>query len=446
MTAPFERIESNVRSYSRAFPAVFERAHGAVLYDEAGREYIDFFAGAGVMNYGHNNRSVNQALVRYLSGNGILHSLDMFTRAKRTFLQSLDSIILRPRGLQYKVQFCGPTGTNAIEAALKLVRQTKQRRTVVAFTNAYHGLTMGALPLTGNVHYKNEFYAQNGDAVFMPYDGYLGEDVDTAEVLRAYLTDKSSGLSRPAAIFLETIQAEGGVNVASVEWLRKIAGICQEFDILLVVDDIQVGNGRSGHFFSFERAGIAPDVVALSKAIGAGMPMSILLIRPDLDTWIPGQHTGTFRGNNLAFVAGAEALQYWKTSEFEERIQEKGRYLAALLEGVAFRFPQLISEIRGCGLIYGLVIPQEGLAARISRRAFELGVVIEVAGSRDHVLKFLPPLTIDESTLARGMGIIARAVEETAQGVARQAGETGLVTSQSAEAVEVVAARTSANP
>ena len=411
----FDRLESQVRTYSRAFPAVFERAEGALLFDEQGREYIDFLAGAGVMNYGHNNPLINKALLEYVSGNGILHSLDMFTAAKRNFLETLDAVILKPRGLQYRVQFCGPTGTNAVEAALKLARQAKKRRGVVAFTNAYHGLTVGALAVTGNQHYKNEFYTQNSDAVFMPYDGYLGEKVDTAEVLRTFLSDGSSGLGVPAAVILETIQAEGGVNVASTVWLRKIEAICREFDILLIVDDIQVGNGRSGEFFSFERAGIAPDIVVLSKAIGAGMPMAILLIRPELDVWAPGQHTGTFRGNNLAFVAGAKALEYWRSPKFAKGLKEKSEFLRELLEGIRARFPQLITDVRGCGLIYGLVIPREGCAASISRKAFERGVVIEVAGSRNEVLKFLPPLVIDKAVLKKGVDTVEQAISEVSE-------------------------------
>jgi diaminobutyrate-2-oxoglutarate transaminase len=410
----FERLESNVRSYCRSFPTVFDKARGALLYDERGREYIDFFAGAGVMSYGHNNPRINQALRDYIAQDGIIHSLDMFTKAKREFLEALDSIILRPRGLEYRVQFCGPTGANAAEAALKLARKTKQRRGVIAFTNAYHGLSMGALAATGNRHYHNEFYPCDMSVAFMPYDGYLGPEVDTTQVLRRYLCDTSSGVGVPAAIILETIQAEGGVNVAGVEWLREIEGMCREFGAALIVDDIQVGNGRSGDFFSFERAGLQPDMVIVSKAIGAGLPMAILLIKPELDTWGPGQHTGTFRGNDLAFVGAVQVLEYWRTKDFSDSIKAKAGYLRQRLEALQARHSGFVSQVRGCGMIQGLVMPQAGACAEVSREAFRRGVIIELAGPSNEVLKFLPPLTIDTETLGRGVEIIEEAIAAVA--------------------------------
>ncbi|MCK4793074.1 MAG: diaminobutyrate--2-oxoglutarate transaminase [Desulfobacteraceae bacterium] len=410
----FEKLESQVRTYSRVFPAVFNKAKGPFLYDEDGKEYIDFFAGAGTLNYGHNNPTINNAVIEYIKQDRIIHSLDKWTTAKRVFLEKLDSIILAPRNFQYKIQFCGPTGANGVEAALKLARKAKKRRGVIAFTNAFHGLSMGALSVTGNAYYKNEFSINSVDVAFMPYDGYLGANIDTAEVLRKFLTDKSSGVEVPAAIILETIQAEGGVNVASIEWLKEIEKICREFDIVLIIDDIQVGNGRSSDFFSFERAQIKPDIVALSKAIGAGMPLSILLIKPELDIWQPGEHTGTFRGNNLAFLAGAKALEYWETDEFSNSIKEKSKLLKELLERTKSEYQQLITEIRGYGLIYGIVIPEEGICARVLREAFDQGLVIELAGPNNEVLKFLPPLTIDHTTLKKGVDIIEQSIAKVA--------------------------------
>lgn len=410
----FERLESQVRSYSRSFPTVFSKAKGALLWDEYGREYIDFFAGAGTMNYGHNNPIINNALIEYMRENGVIHSLDKFTTAKREFLERFDSLILKPRNLRYKIQFCGPTGTNAVEAALKLVRKVKRRQGIIAFTNAFHGLTLGALSVTGNSYYKNDFSINNMGVTFMPYDGYLGESTDTAVVLRRFLADKSSGVTIPAAIILETIQAEGGVNVASIGWLQEIERICREFDITLIVDDIQVGNGRSGNFFSFERAGIKPDVVALSKAIGAGMPLSILLIKPELDIWKPGEHTGTFRGNNLSFIAGAKTLEYWKRPEFSKSIKEKSQLLKELLNGIKLKYPRLITEVRGYGLIYGIAIPKESFCTKLSSEAFKRGVIIEVAGANNDVLKFLPPLTIDETALRKGVDIIEQSIDRVA--------------------------------
>ena len=234
----FERCESEVRSYCRAFPAVFNRAQGAFLYDESGREYIDFFAGAGTLNYGHNHPRIKQAVMEYLQHDGVVHALDMWTVAKREFLETFEALILKPRNLDYKVQFTGPTGTNAVEAALKLARKVKQRSNVIAFTNGYHGLSAGALAITGNRHFRNEAFVNRLDVSFMPYDGYFGEDVNTLDYLRRFLLDNSSGVDVPAAIIIETIQAEGGVNVARLEWLRGLEKLCREFDILLIVEPV----------------------------------------------------------------------------------------------------------------------------------------------------------------------------------------------------------------
>lgn len=407
----FEKLESRVRTYSRTFPAVFCKAKGCLLYDESGKEYIDFFAGAGTMNYGHNNPKINDAMIEYIRQNGIMHSLDLFTSAKRQFLKAFHSVILKPRGLEYKIQFCGPTGANAVEAALKLARKTKKRRGVITFTHAFHGLSRGALSVTGSRYYKNEFFTSNLDATFMPYDGYLGPRIDTAKVLRKFLTDKASGINVPAAVILETIQAEGGVNVASIGWLREIENICREFDIILIVDDIQVGNGRTGDFFSFERADINPDIVILSKAIGAGMPLSIVLMKQELDNWKPGEHTGTFRGNNLSFVAATKALEYWKSDKFSETIKDKSKFLTHALRKIQLKYSQLITDIRGYGLIKGIVIPAESICTNVVREAFNRGLIIETAGANNEVLKLLPPLTIDMTILKRGTGIIEQALD-----------------------------------
>lgn len=424
-TDSFERLESQVRSYSRAFPAVFCKAKAALLWDESGKQYIDFFAGAGTMNYGHNNPLVNKAIIEYIQQDAIIHSLDKFTPAKREFLEKFDSVILKPRNLHYKIQFCGPTGTNGVEAALKLARKAKKRAGVIAFTNAYHGLTLGALSVTGNSFYKDGFPTNNMQVAFMPYDGYFGPDIDTIKVLRKFLTDKSSGVNIPAAIILETIQAEGGVNVASVNWLKGVRRICEEFDIVLIVDDIQVGVGRSGDFFSYERAEIEADIVILSKAIGAGMPLSILLIKPELDVWQPGEHTGTFRGNNLSFVAGTKALEYWESDEFSNSIKEKSKLLEGLLQEIKLKYHHLVTEIRGYGLIAGIVIPEQGICGKVLREAFKQGVIIELAGPNGEVLKFLPPLTIDVETLKRGVQIIEKSIDKVVREARRDLGFLG---------------------
>ncbi|MBB5021312.1 diaminobutyrate-2-oxoglutarate transaminase [Desulfurispira natronophila] len=405
-------MESEVRGYIRSFPAIFERAKGAMLVDEQGNEFVDFFAGAGTLNYGHNNDRVSKALVEYIQNDGVVHGLDMATSAKKRFLQTLYDVVLSPRNYEYKVQFTGPTGTNTVESALKLARMIKGRSNVVAFTNAFHGLTMGSLAITGNNFYRDEAHISRSNVSFMPYDGYFGPDVNTLDYFRKFLEDGSSGLDLPSAVIVETIQAEGGINVASDEWLQGLEQICREFDILLIIDEIQVGNGRSGEFFSFERSGITPDMVTLSKSIGGGLPLALLLMRPELDQWKPGEHTGTFRGNNLAFVASVETLAYWENNDLSDAIHYKSGILKEELEALAVKYPDLNASVRGRGLIYGFEIPEIGIAKEVSRIAFEKGLIIELSGASDQVVKFLPPLTIDEETLRKGIGIIDETIGE----------------------------------
>jgi len=406
----FEQIESQVRSYVRRFPTIFQKARGAYLYDEQGKEYIDFFAGAGTLNYGHNNPRVNEALIEHLKADGIVHGLDKATSAKKKFLETFYVTILEPRHMDYKIQFSGPTGTNAVETALKLARMVKGRSNIICFTNAFHGLTMGSMAVTGNAFYRDESFINRANVTFMPFDNYFGPQVDTSEYMRKFLSDKSSGVDLPAAVILETVQAEGGVNVASDDWLKKIEQVCRDFDILLIVDDIQVGNGRTGPFFSFEPSGINPDIITLSKSIGGGLPLSLVLMKPELDQWRPGEHTGTFRGNNLAFVAAAEMLSYWVNDNLTEAVRYKEQILKEELEKIVASYPELNAEVRGRGLIYGLKIPSLGFCDEVSTEAFNRGLVIELAGAEDDVLKFLPPLVIDEEVLRAGLAIIDESV------------------------------------
>jgi diaminobutyrate-2-oxoglutarate transaminase len=402
----FEELESEVRGYIRSFPAVFDTARGSHLWDEQGRQYIDFFAGAGTLNYGHNHPAISEALIAYLQRDGIVHALDKATVAKKVFLQKLRDTILAPRNLPYKVQFTGPTGTNAVETALKLARMVKRRSNVVAFTNAYHGLSLGSLAVTGNSFYRDEAYGVRHNSDFMPFDGYLGPDVNTLDYFRRVLEDQSSGVDLPAAVIVETVQGEGGVHVASDRWLQELAGLCRTFDMLLIVDDIQMGNGRTGPFFSFERAGIVPDMVTVSKSIGAGLPLAMLLMRPELDQWQPGEHTGTFRGNNLAFIAATQALSFWDDSELANAIAAKGKIMADALQALPERYPGLGIEVRGVGMIRGIEFADNDLAGRVSHEAFRRGLIIETAGADSNVLKFLPPLVIEEEVLWEGLALI----------------------------------------
>lgn len=409
----FEEMESEVRGYVRAFPKIFATAKGAFLYDDQGNEYIDFFAGAGSLNYGHNNPLISAALIEYLQSDGIVHALDKATVAKKAFLQKLRDTILAPRKLDYKVQFTGPTGTNAVETALKLARMVKRRSNIIAFTNGYHGLTMGSLAVTGNDFYRDESYGARNNADSVPFDGYFGPDVNTIDYLRKFLSDGSSGIDLPAAIIVETVQGEGGINVASIKWLQELEALCHEFDILLIIDDIQMGNGRTGTFFSFEHAGIKPDMVTVSKSIGGGLPMALLLMRPELDQWKPGEHTGTFRGNNLAFVAATQALTYWDNDDFTDSIQYKGAILEQELGKIVDKYSDRLEiSLRGRGMVWGLDIDRTGFAGEVSRAAFENNLLIELAGTDDSVVKFLPALIIEEETLRRGIDIIDQVIGE----------------------------------
>ena len=407
-----EQYESRVRSYSRSFPVVFSNAKGSTLIDAEGREYLDFFAGAGVLNYGHNNPALKQPLLAYIEAENITHSLDMATEAREHFLETLHDIILEPRGLNYKVLFPGPTGTNCVEAALKLSRKATGRSTVVSFTNGFHGMTLGALAVTGNAVKRRGAGTNLDDVVFMPYDGFMGANHDTLDFLSRMLSDGGSGLDTPAAAIVETVQGEGGLNVASVEWLRRLAGICREHDIRLIVDDIQTGCGRTGTFFSFEPAGIIPDFVCLSKAIGGyGLPMSIVLVKPEYDQFAPGEHNGTFRGNNLAFVTAAAALEaYWQDDRLAASVREKEQIVQARLRRIAMTMPDLGPEIRGRGLMQGLALRADGAAEAVCARAFKMGLIMETAGPRNEVAKIMPPLIIGDDELETGLSIFETAV------------------------------------
>lgn len=410
----FERLESNVRSYCRDFPVVFEKARGAVLEDERGRQYLDFLAGAGTLNYGHNNPILKRRLQDYIESDGIVHGLDMATEAKRTFMETFEALILRPRNMRYKLQFTGPTGTNAVEAALKIARKATGRQIIVSFTNGFHGVTLGSVAATGNSHFRDGCGIQPQGTVFMPYDGYMGDDVDTTEYLDKMLTDASSGLDRPAAVIVETVQGEGGINVASFDWLRSLEEICRKHDILLILDDIQMGCGRTGTFFSFEEAGISPDIITLSKSLsGYGLPFSLVLLKPELDRWKPGEHNGTFRGNNLAFVTATATLEhYWRDDAFYREVKRKGLLLRARLEKLVSMDPSGILSVRGRGMIQALDCKKGELANKITKAAFERGLILETSGSDGQVVKCLSPLTITDEQLNKGLDILEESVGE----------------------------------
>lgn len=407
----FTERESQVRSYCRSFPHVLSTAVGSLLYDGAGNEYIDFLAGAGSLNYGHNDPDMKAALMEYIAGDGITHGLDLHTEAKARFLTTLQEVILAPRGMDYRVMFTGPTGTNAVEAALKLARKVTGRSNVIAFTNAFHGGSAGALAATGNQHHRMTGQGLHG-VTRMPYDGYNGDGVDTSEMLAKMLADPSSGVDAPAAIILEVVQGEGGLNQASPAWLRRIASLAAEYGAKLIIDDIQAGCGRTGTFFSFEEMGVDPDMVVLSKSLsGFGLPMSILLIRPKLDEWLPGEHNGTFRGNAHAFITAEVALRkFWATADFSEAVSRRSAKVRECLLELSKQIPG--SRVKGRGMMQGLDVLDEQTSATIRRTCVQNGLLIEAAGPHDEVIKVMAPLTTDDAVLERGLAILRAAVAE----------------------------------
>jgi diaminobutyrate-2-oxoglutarate transaminase len=348
----------------------------------------------------------------YVAGDGLIHGLDMYSTAKRAFLEAFKRHILEPREMNHKLQFTGPTGTNAVEAAMKIARNYTGRTNIVAFTNGFHGMTLGSVAATGNSYYRDAAGVDLDRTTFMPYDGYLGEHVDTLVYFERMLTDTSSGLDKPAAVLVETIQGEGGVNEASYEWLRGLERICREHELVFIVDDIQMGCGRTGTFFSFEEAGIDPDIITVSKSLsGFGLPMSLVLMKPNLDQWKPGQHNGTFRGHNLAFVTAKTAIEeFWSDTRFSKEIREKSWILGERLHKIRENHPGIIG-VRGRGLIFGVECSPPELAGAICREAFERQLILETCGANDQVVKFLPPLTTDTQTLERGLDIFEDALQ-----------------------------------
>jgi len=409
----YTRMESRVRSYSRSMPRQFVRAEGAWMHDAEEGRYLDFLSGCSTLNYGHNHPVLKDALLEYISKDGIAHSLDLHTDAKEAFLRELDSTILRPRGLRYKAMFTGPTGTNAVEAALKLARKVTGRQHVIAFTNGFHGMTLGALACTGNAGKRGGAGIPLSHVSHEPFDGYYGADVNTADLLAQRLADPSSGLDAPAAILVETVQGEGGLNVASPEWLRQIARIAKDHGALLIIDDIQAGCGRTGNFFSFEGMGITPDIVTLAKSLsGMGLPFALTLFRPDLDQWQPGEHNGTFRGNCHAFVTATAALKhFWRGDTFAADITRRGAMLGERLQRIADSSRGQM-RVKGRGMMQGIDVGSGDLATAITAAAFAKGLILETSGGHDEVVKVLAPLTIKDDVFAMGLGILEQVVRD----------------------------------
>ncbi len=412
-TNVFEKHESNVRSYCRNFPTVFVKAKGAIMTDEEGKEFVDFFAGAGALNFGHNPDHITQRLVDYLQADGIIHTMDMYTAPKRDFLEYFTKNILEARGYNYKIQFAGPTGTNAVEAAIKLARIVKKRQNIFAFMGAFHGMTLGALSLTTD-RCSREGAGQSMHNVTHIPAPYMFPELDTIAYIERLITDDHSGAEKPAAIILETVQADGGIYAFDAQWLRDLRALCTNHDILLIADDIQVGCGRTGSFFSFERAGIEPDIITLSKSIGGcGMPLALVLIKPELDIWEPGQHTGTFRGNQLSLIAGKAGLEIIAETDLLAQVQRKGQLVDKYLTEEILPLDGRIRH-RGIGLIWGVdfsAFPAD-TTKRLVGTCFRNGLIAERVGRNNEVLKLMPPLTITDEQLMKGLALLKKAICE----------------------------------
>lgn len=412
-TSVFETYESEVRSYCRNFPAVFTKAKGSVITDENGKQYIDFFCGAGALNYGHNNDHIKKRVIEYLESDGIIHSLDMFTSAKRDFIEFFEKNVLLPRGFNYKIQFPGPTGTNAVEAALKLARKVKKRNNIFAFMGAFHGMTLGSLSLTTDRDSRAGAGVVLTDVTHIP-SPYMFPELDVIKYMQTLIDDDHSGVSKPAAVFIEPVQADGGIYVFSAEFLQNLRKFCTDNDILLVCDDIQVGSARTGTFFSFERAGIVPDIVTLSKSIGGyGMPFALTLFKPELDVWSPGEHNGTFRGSQLSIVAAKAGLEVMLNEKVEEGVRAKSAIIKEYLDKVAALDENL--EVRGIGFMWGVdcnKVRPDTLSKAIVKECFENGLIVERAGRNNDVVKLMPCLLADEETLKKGLEIFVAAVKK----------------------------------
>ncbi|KAB2114868.1 pyridoxal phosphate-dependent class III aminotransferase [Vibrio alginolyticus] len=408
--------ESEVRSYPRRLPIAIKQAFGCLVEDTRGQIFLDCLAGAGTLALGYNHPEINQALKEQLDSGLPYQTLDIATSAKTTFIQSVKSFLPQELSENSVIQFCGPSGADAVEAAIKLAKQTTGRNTMFAFRGAYHGMTNGTMGMMGNLGTKARRTGLMSDVHFMPFPynlrcpfGLGGDEGAKASIryIDRLLNDDESGIMKPAAIIVEPVQGEGGVVPAPAFWLRELRRICDEHGILLIFDEIQCGVGKTGYNFAFEESGIVPDILCLSKAIGGGLPMSLLIINKQHDTWKPGEHTGTFRGNQLAMVSGAKALEIIQRDNLVEHANIAGQYLRYGLESIQKRV-NCIAEVRGKGLMLGVEIknpdgelnkfgePQADseLTLSIQRAALERGLIVEKGGREGAVIRFLPPLII----------------------------------------------------
>ncbi|MEK2606907.1 diaminobutyrate--2-oxoglutarate transaminase family protein [Burkholderia arboris] len=412
-----KHVESNARTYATSFPRLFTHAEGIRMRDSDGQEYIDCLSNAGTLALGHNHPEVNEAVMRFLSSGQLQQALDLATPAKHAFVEQLFSMLPNAIADTGKIQFCSPSGADGVEAAIKLTRHHTGRPTIMAFHGAYHGMTAGALAASGNLTPKSA--GSNGrDVHFLPYPyafrcpfGTDGSATDQLSInyIRTVLSDPESGITKPAAVIVEVVQGEGGCIPASDAWLIELRELTLRHEIPLIVDEVQTGLGRTGALFAIEHSGIRPDVLVLSKAFGGGYPLSVVVYDQRLDTWPPGSHAGTFRGNQIAMVAGLSTMRIVERDGLSAHADTAGKLLAAGLERIAERFPSL-GQVRGRGLMIGVEVvlpgrdgrtgpPHAALAKAIKLHCLRNGLVLETGGRHGAVLRFLPPLIVSEADI-----------------------------------------------
>lgn len=427
-------FESSARSYPRKFPFALSKAKGVKLWDVEGNEYIDFLCGAGTLALGHNDEDVNRKMVELIESLSPLHTLDLTTPVKDKFVETIHSILPFGMAENVKIQFCSPSGTDATDAAIKLCKIATGRSSVIAFSGGYHGMGHGAMAVTGNCYAKSQVPNLMPGVQFMPYPySYrcpmgLGGEAGT-KACGAYferlLKDPESGVSKPSCVIIEPIQGEGGVVPAPVEFLQTVRRVTAELDIPLICDEIQCGMGRSGKVFAFEYAGIVPDVILSSKAIGGTQPMSVVIYNKKLDVWGPGTHAGTFRGNQLAMAAGTVVMEKIREPEFLNEVVRKGGIFKERLLSLQKECP-IIGDVRGKGLMLGIEFvdpngekdlmghPQESgkICAQVQRGCFEKGLVMEKGGRNGSVMRCLTALNIPDEDLEKGIEIFESVVRD----------------------------------
>ena len=403
----FDTLESNVRYYCRQWPTCFVTASGSLMLDEDGRPYIDFFSGAGALSYGHNHPLFLDVAIEHLRSGRLIQSLDTHTPEKRAFLTALRERILVPRNLDMRVQFVGPTGATAVEAALLLAERVTGRSSVIAYEGGYHGMTARAAGVSASLKSR-----RHGSCVFLPY---VGRNSDRARAdLESALQNPVEG-QLPGALIIEAVQGEGGARPFDPDYLSEVRLLCDKYGVLIIADEIQAGVGRTGPFFSFERSGLAPDIICLSKSLsGLGLPLALNLVRREVDEWMPGEFTGTFRGNNLAFATGTVLLEsYWADSELEERTAERKRVVVDALTCIMQQEQTAPFSVHGQGLIWGLEFEDATIASAICATAFQMGLIVEICGTGGRTVKLLPSLLIPSDQLEAGLERLADAIRMT---------------------------------